>query len=219
MKKLIVLLLGCMMLVACTNNNKKSEVVEETWVKEDVIQLFKGNNKGILKDCVVVDDEAYDLVGVVLYDMGSEFTTVGFMDSDGECYGVGVNTQLIKNREMKYIGNGQVVFRLKDKNEQYVNDNRVVYSPNETDVHYKIDSEIHISSLQAKISEVRNDSYLVERIGSTQATKQSIKILKSDIEHDKLEKDMLVEIYYNGIIQETDPKQLGEIYSIKQVHE
>lgn len=64
-------------------------------------------------DCTAVTDNAYDTVGTVLYRLSSkpEVIETAFVKSDGFFQTCGTYTQICDEPELRYLGNGTVVFK------------------------------------------------------------------------------------------------------------
>jgi len=65
-----------------------------------------------VQDCVLIDDGAYDLVGVVQYSQGDEFTHFAFVEADGHWQTAAIMATVVENGELKYIGDGEITTKL-----------------------------------------------------------------------------------------------------------
>ena len=128
MKRLIVLLLVmCCVLAGCSQNMNKlplqessmpeSEAVsEEPMTVEKVRELFwqTAGSDCTVQDCVLVDDGAFGLVGVVQYSKGDDFTHFAFVQADGLWQTVGIGAVPSGEGTLEYLGNAAVGVTLFD---------------------------------------------------------------------------------------------------------
>jgi len=126
MKRLIVLLLIlCLILAGCGQTAPKvaapessvpesSSAFAEEMTVEKVRELFlqTADASCTVQDCVLIDDGAYDLVGVVQYSQGDEFTHFAFVEADGHWQTAAIMATVVENGELKYIGDGEITTKL-----------------------------------------------------------------------------------------------------------
>jgi len=126
MKRLIVLLLVmCCVLAGCDQTAPEAPLPEssvpesssapaEEMTVEKVKELFwqTADAGWTVQDCVLVDDGAYDLVGVVQYSQGDEFTHFAFVEADGHWQTAAIMATVVENGELKYIGDGEITTKL-----------------------------------------------------------------------------------------------------------
>lgn len=82
------------------------------WTEEELDSTFLGKNeaKEILAS-VPAEDEAYDLVGVVMYtEDESGYIRLAFMDAEGYCQSCGLEAVAYEPLELEYLGEGRVSF-------------------------------------------------------------------------------------------------------------
>lgn len=122
MKPLLVLLLTlCLILAGCgqtapevaapeSSVPESSSAPAEEMTVEKVKELFwqTADSDCTVQDCVLVDDGAYGLVGVVQYSQGDEFTHFAFVQADGLWQTVGVGAVPSGESGLEYLGNATV---------------------------------------------------------------------------------------------------------------
>lgn len=85
--------------------------VESVSTEDEVIQLFVQRAERPVVDCVLADDGAYDLAGVVIYeDDDLSPCNVAFVGLDGYYNPIGLHAELTDDIPLTYIGNGVVEF-------------------------------------------------------------------------------------------------------------
>ncbi len=84
---------------------------------EQVIDLFRktADSGCAVQDCVLAEDGAYDLVGVVLYARQDGFTHFAFVQADGHWQTAGIGAALVEESNLEYLGNGAVKTVLLDE--------------------------------------------------------------------------------------------------------
>ena len=125
MKRLLVLLFVlCLLLTGCgqtqqetavTPGEELSEIQQEDLQQsvtdtDRVIEMFwKTADSGCtVQDCVLVDDGAYGLVGVVQYARQDNFTHFAFVQADGLWQTAGIEAVPSGEAPLEYLGNGTV---------------------------------------------------------------------------------------------------------------
>ena len=128
MKPLLVLLLAlCLILAGCGQTAPEASLPEpsahegssapesssapaEEMTVEKVKELFwqTADSDCTVQDCVLADDGAYDLVGVVQYSQGDEFTHFAFVQADGLWQTVGIGAVPSGESGLEYLGNATV---------------------------------------------------------------------------------------------------------------
>lgn len=129
MKKLMSVILALLLTVAlasCGDKNMTSSsteqeppaqsvVPEKEWTEQAIRTLFQENKESneTLIDCVVVDDQAYNRVGVVLYEVDEEdIIRVAFMRPEGALTShCSIHAQVIDDAILTYCGDGVVTLQ------------------------------------------------------------------------------------------------------------
>ena len=128
MKRLIVLLLVmCCVLAGCDQTAPEAPLPEssvpesssapaEEMTVEKVKELFwqTADAGWTVQDCVLVDDAAFGLVGVVQYSKRDDFTHFAFVQADGLWQTVGVGAVPSGEGTLEYLGNAAVGVTLFD---------------------------------------------------------------------------------------------------------
>lgn len=112
---------------------------EEQWTKEEILALFAKTENGNcpVLDCVPVTDGAYDMVGVVLYWYAEDgITRVAFLDAEGYSHEAGVVARAVDPPELRYVGDGTVVFLL-EKEDGSTTNYAMSVSINDEGIHFK----------------------------------------------------------------------------------
>ncbi len=112
---------------------------EEQWTKEEILALFAKTENGNcpVLDCVPVTDGAYDMVGVVLYWYEEDgITRVAFLDAEGYSHEAGVVARAVDPPELRYVGDGTVVFLL-EKEDGSTTNYAMSVSINDEGIHFK----------------------------------------------------------------------------------
>ncbi len=113
MKKIAVFLaviLCTFGIISCTCQDKPKE-----WTKESITAIFESDAREPWEvvDCVLMSDNAFDMVGAVLFlDNEKESVNVAFMDKDGHYQQCGTYATLSEEADFTYLGNGAVTFKL-----------------------------------------------------------------------------------------------------------
>lgn len=103
---------------ASTSQPKNDASQEEaTYTEADVQAAFNRSSEAenaIILDCVVAEDQAYDLMGVVQYLNSEEPETcwLGFVSTDGIVHSAGPQAQPADDDSLTYLGDGVVSFHL-----------------------------------------------------------------------------------------------------------
>ncbi|MFY9174878.1 MAG: hypothetical protein WAO24_06000 [Peptococcia bacterium] len=130
-----------------TQSDVSSDSEEKALTKEQVIQIFmneKDNSNCVITDCVVAEDMAYGLTGVVQYtDESGNPCYLAFV-KDPWSYPVGLDAENIcviaDDSILTYQGNGIVTLSLKNPEMDVIYDYTVEYSRNNTDTNFKVSS-------------------------------------------------------------------------------
>lgn len=119
------LLTAAYLLCACTSTEPASfssgssqsdasnSCQETNYTEGDVQAAFERSNSAenaTILDCVVAEDQAYELMGVVQYldSEAPETCWLGFVTSDGSVYSAGPKVQPADDDSLTYLGNGTV---------------------------------------------------------------------------------------------------------------
>lgn len=100
-------------IIACTGQDKPKE-----WTEESITSMFESDAREPWEvvDCVLMPDNAFDMVGAVLFlDNEKESVNVAFMDKDGHYQQCGTYATLSEEADFTYLGNGAVTFKLSAK--------------------------------------------------------------------------------------------------------
>ncbi|MBQ8917942.1 MAG: hypothetical protein IJ044_04410 [Oscillospiraceae bacterium] len=122
MKRLLVLLLVlCCVLAGCGKTAPEASLTEhslpesssapaEEMTVEKVRELFwqTADSDCTVQDCVLADDGAYDLVGVVQYGKEADYTHFAFVQADGLWQTVGIAAVPSGESGLEYLGNATV---------------------------------------------------------------------------------------------------------------
>ncbi|MDD2498488.1 MAG: hypothetical protein PHY90_10245 [Desulfitobacteriaceae bacterium] len=148
---LVWLLAGCSYsrtdLSKPTSPETQSVSEEKTVSKEDVIQIFtnaKDHRDCIVTDCVVAEDSAYGLIGVVQYtNIDGNPCCLAFIKDSWSCP-IGLDadnsTCITNDSVLTYIGNGTVQLSLISRETGIVYDYMVEYSCEGADSNFKVTS-------------------------------------------------------------------------------
>lgn len=125
MKRLLVLLsVLCLLLTGCGQTQQETAVTPQEELPEiqqedlqqsvidtnQVIEMFckTADSDCTVQDCVLVNDGAYGLVGVVQYARQDNFTHFAFVQADGLWHTAGIEAVPSGEAPLEYLGNGTV---------------------------------------------------------------------------------------------------------------
>ena len=97
-------------IIACTDRDKPTDRT-----KESITAMFKEDAREPWEvvDCVLMSDEAFGMVGAVLFlDNEKESVNVAFIDKDGHYQQCGAYATLSEEADFTYLGDGAVTFKL-----------------------------------------------------------------------------------------------------------
>lgn len=144
MKKIVVLLVIASCLFGMFGCSKKESPENLTYTEQDIFTMFtnaKEEDWDVI-DSVVITDNAYDMVGAVLFwDNENETANVAFLDADGNFQKCGTYAKVADPADFSYLGNGKVKYKL-------VTDGGVIYnytltiSIDGSDVHFKAEDDL-----------------------------------------------------------------------------
>lgn len=122
-------------------------VTEKALTKEQVMLIFKNekdNSNCVITDCVVAEDMAYGLTGVVQYTHGNRNPCYLAFVKDTWSYPIGLDAEnlyvIADDSVLTYQGNGIVTLSLKNPENDVINDYTVEYSCNDIDTNFKVSS-------------------------------------------------------------------------------
>lgn len=109
-----------------SGSQSQTDVSQEktTYTEADVQAAFQASDRAknaSILDCVVAEDQAYELMGVVQYLSSDQpdFCMVAFVALDGTVYASGPQAQPAYDNSLTYLGDGAVSFQiLTDASEQ-----------------------------------------------------------------------------------------------------
>lgn len=113
--------------------------VVELQSENEILDLFAKTEHGDcpVLDCVPVTDCAYGMVGVVLYWYAEDgITRVAFLDAEGYSHEAGVVARAVDPPELRYVGDGTVVFLL-EKEDGSTTNYAMSVSINDEGIHFK----------------------------------------------------------------------------------
>lgn len=124
-------------------------VIKKALTKEQVMLIFadeKDNSDYVITDCVVAEDMAYGLTGVVQYtnENGNACCLAFVKDTWSYPVGLDAENQLViaDDSVLTYQGNGIVTLSLRDPENEVIYDYRVEYSCDDTDTNFKVSSSV-----------------------------------------------------------------------------
>ena len=118
------------------------------YTENDIIEIFNaedGHTGYSSTGCVVVDDSAYELIGIIQYtDDKNNPCNLAFVKEDGWSYPIGVAAEggfsISEDSVLLYLGNGKVGFSLMESGTQKVFDYTVEYSASGDNTHFEVSS-------------------------------------------------------------------------------
>lgn len=121
---------------------------KQAYTKNDIIQIFnsgEGYANCILTDCVVVDDHAYGLIGIVQYtDEETNPCNLAFVNEEKLCHPLGLvadaSCGIASDSILTYVGEGKVTLSLAEVKTGKIYDYIVEYSKETDSTHFKISS-------------------------------------------------------------------------------
>lgn len=164
LKVTLLCILLCLLLSACQKKDvsnpatdivdnspeldaSSESVIEKALTKEQIMQIFmneKRNSNCIITDCVVAEDMAYGLTGVVQYTNEDGNPCYLAFVKDTWSYPIGLDAEnqfvIADDSVLTYQGNGIVTLSLKDPKNNVIYDYTVEYSSNDTDTNFTVSS-------------------------------------------------------------------------------
>ena len=159
---LLALLLLTILLTACARHTEKpaedapppqgqdnvpengAAAEEALWTAAEIRSLFEEKTAGkgyTVLHCAVVDDGAYDRVGVVLYTTAGQDTTyLAFLDTQGYSQTCGIVAPPLDDGALVYQGDGTVAFQIQGSDGAPI-DYQVSFSADGTDANFVIVSD------------------------------------------------------------------------------
>lgn len=159
---LLALLLLTILLTACARHTEKpaedapppqgqdnvpengAAAEEALWTAAEIRSLFEEKTAGkgyTVLHCAVVDDGAYDRVGVVLYTTAGQDTTyLAFLDAQGYSQTCGIVASPLDDGALVYQGDGTVAFQIQGSDGAPI-DYQVSFSADGTDANFVIVSD------------------------------------------------------------------------------
>lgn len=159
---LLALLLLTILLTACARHTEKpaedapppqgqdnvpengAAAEEALWTAAEIRSLFEEKTAGkgyTVLHCAVVDDGAYDRVGVVLYTTAGQDTTyLAFLDAQGYSQTCGIVAPPLDDGALVYQGDGTVAFQIQGSDGAPI-DYQVSFSADGTDANFVIVSD------------------------------------------------------------------------------
>ena len=218
MKKVIYLLVLCMVLgmAGCGTNQENKEPVSgnvsvETENKEndDVVQNEQTEDTGSYPPCVMVD-------GVIYKDTGYVASMPGCGTMDGEIVSTVAGTELPSENNQSNFGSGYHYQRSSEGQLIVViDDERIIFRDIEKD---DTSIPIEVINFNAKVKEIIDDGELLVTHVSTAEGFCQMNDGEYYVSAENLAEDVqvgdIVTIWFNGMIQETYPAQLGVVYRI-----
>ncbi|HHT01707.1 MAG TPA: hypothetical protein GXZ96_03335 [Firmicutes bacterium] len=148
----------CLFLSACQKSDPKrwreisaqpdvtaDSVTEKTFTKEQVRFIFnneKENSNRTITDCVVAEDRAYGLTGVVQFTKEDGNACYLAFVKDTWSYPIGLDADnrhvIADDSVLTYLGNGIVTLLLKDLLNEIVYDYTVAYSCNDSETNFRV---------------------------------------------------------------------------------
>ena len=203
MKKVIYLLVLCMVLgmAGCGTNQENKEPVSgnvsveiENKENDDVVQNEQTADTGSYPPCVMVD-------GVIYKDTGYVASMPGCGTMDGEIVSTVAGTELPSENNQSNFGSGYHYQRSSEGQLIVViDDERIIFRDIEKEKEITDDGELlvtHVSTAEG-FCQMNDGEYYV-----------SAENLAEDVQVGDI-----VTIWFNGMIQETYPAQLGVVYRI-----
>jgi len=135
----IVMVICAFGMVGCIGHENSKE-----WSEQEILTMFentKAENWDII-DCVLIPDNAYDMVGAVLFfDDEKETTNVAFLDKDGYYQQCGTYAKSAAEADFLYLGNGTVSYKL-TTDEDVVYNYVLTISIDGNSVHFKAEDDL-----------------------------------------------------------------------------
>ena len=156
MERAVTMLLCCivwLLAVACTDKTPSktttpSSTAEDTISETQIMQIFSNDaeyQNRTVTDCVVADDAAFGLTGVVLYTDHTENLCCLAFVHDTWSYPLGLdakNTMTVaEDSILTYLGNGTVTLSLADPKDGSVYDYTVAYTVDGSHTQFTASSE------------------------------------------------------------------------------
>lgn len=210
MKKVIYLLVLCMVLglAGCGNLQKNVKSVSENEDNHDTIQNEQAADIEVYPPCVMVD-------GVIYKDTGYVASIPGCGTMDGEIVSTVAGTELPAENNQSNFGSGyQYQMSSEGQIIVVIDGKRIIFRDIEKD---ETSIPMEVINFNAEVKEITDDGKLLVMHTSTaegfQMNDGEYYVSTENLVEDVQVGD-IVTIWFNGMIQETDPAQLGVVYRI-----
>lgn len=210
MKKVIYLLVLCMVLglAGCGNLQKNVKSVSENEDNHDTIQNEQAADIEVYSPCVMVD-------GVIYKDTGYVASIPGCGTMDGEIVSTVAGTELpVENNQSNFGSGYQYQMSSEGQIIVVIDGKRIIFRDIEKD---ETSIPMEVINFNAEVKEITDDGKLLVMHTSTaegfQMNDGEYYVSTENLVEDVQVGD-IVTIWFNGMIQETDPAQLGVVYRI-----
>lgn len=210
MKKVIYLLVLCMVLglAGCGNLQKNVKSVSENEDNHDTIQNEQAADIEVYPPCVMVD-------GVIYKDTGYVASIPGCGTMDGEIVSTVAGTELPAENNQSNFGSGyQYQMSSEGQIIVVIDGKRIIFRDIEKD---ETSIPMEVINFNAEVKEITDDGKLLVMHTNTaegfQMNDGEYYVSTENLVEDVQVGD-IVTIWFNGMIQETDPAQLGVVYRI-----
>lgn len=210
MKKVIYLLVLCMVLglAGCGKLQKNVKSVSENEDIHDTIQNEQAADIEVYPPCVMVD-------GVIYKDTGYVASIPGCGTMDGEIVSTVAGTELpVENNQSNFGSGYQYQMSSEGQIIVVIDGKRIIFRDIEKD---EISIPMEVINFNAEVKEITDDGKLLVMHTSTaegfQMNDGEYYVSTENLVEDVQVGD-IVTIWFNGMIQETDPAQLGVVYRI-----
>ena len=210
MKKVIYLLVLCMVLglAGCGNLQKNVKSVSENEDNHDTIQNEQAADIEVYPPCVMVD-------GVIYKDTGYVASIPGCGTMDGEIVSTVAGTELpVENNQSNFGSGYQYQMSSEGQIIVVIDGKRIIFRDIEKD---ETSIPMEVINFNAEVKEITDDGKLLVMHTST-AESFHMNDGEYYVSTENLVEDVqvgdIVTIWFNGMIQETDPAQLGVVYRI-----
>ncbi len=210
MKKVIYLLVLCMVLglAGCGNLQKNVKSVSENEDNHDTIQNEQAADIEVYPPCVMVD-------GVIYKDTGYVASIPGCGTMDGEIVSTVAGTELpVENNQSNFGSGYQYQMSSEGQIIVVIDGKRIIFRDIEKD---ETSIPMEVINFNAEVKEITDDGKLLVMHTSTaegfQMNDGEYYVSTENLVEDVQVGD-IVTIWFNGMIQETDPAQLGVVYRI-----
>ena len=213
MKKVIYLLVLCMVLglAGCGNLQKNVKSVSENEDNHDTIQNEQAADIEVYPPCVMVD-------GVIYKDTGYVASIPGCGTMDGEIVSTVAGTELpVENNQSNFGSGYQYQMSSEGQIIVVIDGKRIIFRDIEKD---ETSIPMEVINFNAEVKEITDDGKLLVMHTSTAEGFQMNDgdyYVSTENMRDEVFVGDVVEVWFNGTIQETDPAKLGCVYKIEKV--